>query len=274
MNNIIIFKNDASRTLLERVINELPPVDEGQLIVKIIDGDDLGFESYRHTFSPRSIDLAQGLSLNKEVWFNFDVDTPEKLEAVKASELSKLFVDFYVEHPHQLECIVGERARIHGRVDLNIINGSVPYREAKDSSLFDNVDRYYSVEKLMLERMREKRLSRYVEACEAGDFKNYVLGSYSPSMIYRHVGQDAQDWQIYLFGISRFFNTGLRVGQVRPSNDLEMVRKWLIQRSNTHQACLFCDFKLGCLSNDTFFYFSEAAHSGDCGLKEVLESAG
>ena len=57
------------------------------MIVKIIDSEDdekgLKFDSYRHTFSPRSIGLAKSLNLNREVWFNFDIDSSEKWEAVK-----------------------------------------------------------------------------------------------------------------------------------------------------------------------------------------------
>ena len=86
MNIILIFKSDTDKALLERSINGLPSID-GQVIVKIIDSEDdekgLKFDSYRHTFSPRSIGLAKSLNLNREVWFNFDIDSSEKWEAVK-----------------------------------------------------------------------------------------------------------------------------------------------------------------------------------------------
>ena len=93
-------------------------------------------------------------------------------------------------------------------MDLNIIDGSVPFRKAKESNLFDNVDRYYSIEAMMLDRMEEKRLSGYLEECEGEDFRNYVLDAYTPSMIYRYMGRGSvanlfvrhqsilQDWSI------------------------------------------------------------------------------
>ena len=241
MNIILIFKSDTDKALLERSINGLPSID-GQVIVKIIDSEDdekgLKFDSYRHTFSPRSIGLAKSLNLNREVWFNFDIDSSEKWEAVKNSGLSRLFVDFYVERQEQLDFVLQARSDIQARVDLNIIDGSVPFRKAKESNLFDNVDRYYSIEAMMLERMEEKRLSGYLEECEGEDFRNYVLDAYTPSMIYRYMGSEAQ-WQIYLFGINRFFKTGLLANNISPTNDLEMVRRWLVQRSSKQKACLF-----------------------------------
>ncbi|HDR9192430.1 TPA: hypothetical protein QDB51_006615 [Burkholderia vietnamiensis] len=280
MNIILIFKNDTDKALLERSINGLPFID-GQVIVKIIEGEDdekgLEFDSYRHTFSPKSIELAKSLNLNREVWFNFDIDSSEKWKAVKNSGLSRLFVDFYVERQEQLDFVLQARSCIQARVDLNIIDSSVPFRQAKESNLFDNVDRYYSIESLMLERMEEKKLSGYVQVSEGEGFRNYVLDAYAPSMIYRYVGKNVEGdgelgWQIYLFGINRFFKTGLFVSNVSPTSDLERVRRWLVQRGNKQKACLFCDFKLGCLSNDTFFYFSEVSKDrGICDLKERLE---
>ena len=43
------------------------------------------------------------------------------------------------------------------------------------------MDRYYSIEAMMLERMEEKRLSGYLEECEGEDFRNYVLDAYTPA---------------------------------------------------------------------------------------------